>query len=174
MDQIELYNETRRLVRLLHRKNSYIWIDDLVHDVYLKFLEDPSRLRYFATMCKYAPINLKKYKYDLLKTDGSFRFEKLPEWFDFSDGGLGESSIFSGIVGYDDFSIKTLEKGRKKPVLVTYIDGSKQTFRNVASFAASIGVSRDIIYRTIISGLKGRYNGRKLSVVDKIEYTEPL
>lgn len=174
MDQIELYKETRRLVRLLHRKNSYIWIDDLVHDVYLKFLEDPSKLRYFATMCKYAPIDLKKYKYGLLKKDGSFRFEQLPEWFDLPDMELGGLSKISGVGGYDDFSIKALEKGRNKPILVTYIDGSEQKFRNVASFAASTGVSRGIIYRTIKSGLKGRYNGRKLSVVDKIVYIETL
>lgn len=172
MDQIELYKETSRLVRLLHRRNSYIWIDDLVHDVYLKFLEDPSRLRYFATMCKYAPIDLKKYKYGLLKKDGSFRFEQLPEWFDLPDVDLGGFSKISG--GYDDFSIKTLEKGRKKPIIVTYINGSTQKFRNVASFAASIGVTRGIVYGAIKNGLKGRYNGRKLSVVEKVEYTDNL
>lgn len=158
MDHVELYKKTEFLVKRLHKKRSYIFLEDLVHDIYLELLENPEKIKYFATVCKYHPINLKKYKYQLFRDDGITTSLLNPTY----------DAVGEGLGGFDDFSVKTIEIGKKKPIMVFYKNGTSEEFFNIPTLARATGVSARAVYKFIKMGTKGKYTHSKLAHIDHI------
>ncbi len=190
---LQLYKYIRICIyfhQSIQNLNSKKMLRDIQHDIFLYLVDikgitelNPGSKRYVFLLAKYYPDYLKRYKYSSKYEDVLIDLESgEPEELGVSYFPNGDTLYDLSIYEKTKRNVKVrLKLHFERPILVTYINGSQETFTSAGALASKIGCHISTINLWIRFGVKKRPTTNRMSKhrkdkyghINKVEYLVP-